>query len=71
MCKANTIDLYRSAWNEPDIQVKFLVDDDCRRLLGEIYPDLLIHFENEAQGMYRADLCRVVALYDTGGYALL
>lgn len=64
----NTIDLYKSAWNDPQVQVHFLLDDDCRRILGEVHPDLLVHFENERQGMYRADLCRVAALYVTGGY---
>ena len=66
-----TINLYKAAWNDTDgskTTVKFLVDNDCVNLIREAEPRLVPHFESEKQGMFKADICRVAALWLTGGY---
>jgi hypothetical protein len=50
--------------------VRFLNDDDCknsiRATLGED-TKLIDYFDKETHGMYKADICRGAALYETGG----
>ena len=54
----------------PESKVRFLNDEDClssiRATLG---PDtkLVQYFNDESHGMYKADICRGAALYETGG----
>jgi hypothetical protein len=54
----------------PGAQVRFLTDDDCvaslKRVMGND-TDLVHYFLQESAGMYKADLCRGAALYETGG----
>ena len=65
----NTRDAYISAWgNDPAAQVYFLDDDGCRKHIEQAEPKLLHHFDNEKQGMYKADICRIAALTVLGGY---
>ncbi|GMI24670.1 hypothetical protein TeGR_g13997 [Tetraparma gracilis] len=64
----HTIDAYRGLWGEPDATVRFLDDDACRAVIERVEPKLVPHFDKETQGMYKADVCRVAALYEEGGY---
>jgi hypothetical protein len=54
----------------PGATVRFLTDDECiqsiRNMMGPATM-LLDYFRNETQGMYKADLCRGAALWETGG----
>ena len=56
-----------------DAEVHFLTDLECRlsieRVMGSDSP-LIGFFDNETKGMYKADICRGVALYETGGLYL-
>jgi len=58
----------------PGAQIRFLTDTDCiervRRVYGtntSLATELIKYFQKETTGMYKADLCRGVALYETGG----
>lgn len=57
----------------PDATVRFLTDEDCintlRAVLGPNAP-LIHYFQQETQGMYKADICRGAALWETGGIYL-
>lgn len=55
--------------NNP-LQVRFLTDEQCIESLQRTYPALISHFQKETQGMYKADICRGSALYETGGFYL-
>jgi hypothetical protein len=54
----------------PPPTVRFLTNDDClqsiRQVLGST-SSLLGYFQTEPKGMFRADICRGAALYETGG----
>jgi hypothetical protein len=63
-----TIAMYREAWGEPDAPVWFLDDDDCRAAIYAAKPTLLVYFDREIHGSFKADICREAALYLTGGY---
>jgi Glycosyltransferase sugar-binding region containing DXD motif len=62
-----TIDLH------PEARVRFLRDEDCIRslqsALGNKSP-LIEYFRKESTGMYKADICRGAALWETGGIYL-
>ena len=50
--------------------VRFLNDDDCiKSIKYALGPDtnLTTYFTNEEHGMYKADICRGAALYESGG----
>jgi mannosyltransferase OCH1-like enzyme len=64
----NTIRKYREAWGDPDAPVWFLDDDDCRSAIYAARPNLVTYFDREPHGSWKADICRVAALYLTGGY---
>lgn len=57
----------------PGAQVRFLTDEDCIRslqaMLGPNAP-LIKYFQQESAGMYKADICRGAALWETGGIYL-
>mmetsp|Transcript_8977 Transcript_8977/g.22649 ORF Transcript_8977/g.22649 Transcript_8977/m.22649 type:complete len:393 (-) Transcript_8977:692-1870(-) len=61
----HSIDIHN---NQP--QVRFLTDDDCIRSLQKVYPTLIDFFLKETEGMYKGDVCRGAALYETGGIYL-
>jgi hypothetical protein len=63
-----TIQMYREGWGEPEAPVWFLNDTDCRSAIHAVRPELLIHFDFERNGSWKADICRIAALYLTGGY---
>jgi Glycosyltransferase sugar-binding region containing DXD motif len=48
----------------------FLTDEQCIESLKRTYPTLIPHFQKEPQGMFKADICRGSALYETGGIYL-
>jgi hypothetical protein len=64
-----TIEMYREGWgDEPEAPVWFLNDTDCRSAIHSVKPELLTHFDYEQNGAWKADMCRIAALYLTGGY---
>jgi hypothetical protein len=63
-----TIQMYRDEWQEPEAPVWFLNDTDCRSAIHAVRPELLPYFEYERDGAWRADMCRIAALYLSGGY---
>jgi Glycosyltransferase sugar-binding region containing DXD motif len=50
--------------------VLFWTDHECIESLGRVYPSLVPFFQNETEGMYKADICRGAALYEHGGFYL-
>jgi len=64
----NTTHAYRTLWDEPNATVYMLTDEDCRVLVNGTEPRLVAHFDAEQKGMYKADICRVAALFEKGGY---
>jgi hypothetical protein len=65
----STIDKYREAWGEPNAPVWFLDDADCQRVIRFAKVNLLTYFSSEIRGSWKDDICRVAALYLTGGYS--
>jgi hypothetical protein len=54
----------------PNSTVRFLDDADCLAAIQEVYSadtNMTGHFMAEQEGMYRGDICRGAALYQTGG----
>jgi hypothetical protein len=64
----NTIQTYRDEWGDPEAPVWFLNDTDCRSAVYTAKPNLLPYFDQEVHGLWKANICRVAALYLTGGY---
>jgi hypothetical protein len=58
------------ASHKPDTIVRFLTDEDCIESLQKVFPSLIPYFLNETQGMFKADICRGSALFETGGIYL-
>lgn len=46
----------------------YLNDETCLQILQAVEPKLVPYFQKEKSGKYRADICRVAALYQKGGY---
>ena len=63
----HTISEYRRLWGEPEAPVVFMDDNFCRGAIQKTFPKLVKWFNAERLGMYKADICRVSALYLTGG----
>lgn len=64
-----TIRQYQQLWNDPQpAEIRFLDDPACRLAIQQSEPKLMKHFDNEKEGKYRADICRVADLYNHGGY---
>lgn len=55
---------------EEELLVRFLTDEDCVRSLTNVFPSLIPFFLNETKGMFKADICRGSALYESGGIYL-
>jgi Glycosyltransferase sugar-binding region containing DXD motif len=51
-------------------RVLFWTDDECIESLRRVYPSLISFFQNETEGMFKADICRGAALYENGGFYL-
>jgi hypothetical protein len=61
----------------PDASVRFFTNEDCEQAIVRVFGDdkekkrrLLEYFRKETEGMFKGDLCRGVALYETGGIYL-
>jgi hypothetical protein len=63
----HSIEVHR---NESAISILFLQDKECIESLQRVYPSLIPFFQNETEGMYKADICRGAALYKNGGLYL-
>lgn len=50
------------------ILVHFLTDTECRKMIQATEPRLIPYYVNETRGAFQADMCRISALYLTGGY---
>ena len=50
------------------ILVHFLTDSECRKMIEATEPRLIPYYVNETRGAFQADMCRIAALYLTGGY---
>ena len=66
-----TIDAYCTLWGDPDSLVRFPNDAACRAVIQRVKPKLVPHFDKETQGMYKADVCRVAAMYEEGDTTLM
>ncbi|CAJ1954929.1 unnamed protein product [Cylindrotheca closterium] len=69
----NTIQTYADLWgveNKSNVEVMFFDDQDCARVIEASEPKLVPIFWAEKTGAYRADICRIAALYTYGGYYL-
>jgi mannosyltransferase OCH1-like enzyme len=66
----NTIHVYSKAWNIPveEMDIMFIDDPLCLTLIPQVEPRLLEFFQLEPKGSFKADICRVAALYLYGGY---
>jgi len=54
----------------PESTIRFLNDDDCLQSIQATLgmdTNLTKYFQRETHGMYKADICRGAALYETGG----
>ncbi|KAG7356837.1 glycosyltransferase sugar-binding protein containing DXD motif [Nitzschia inconspicua] len=51
-------------------EILFWTDQECIESLRRVYPSLIPFFQNETEGMYKADICRGTALYENGGFYL-
>lgn len=63
-----TIDAYRKAWGDPNIEARVLSDTECIKMLVQIDKFLGVYFKKEENGAYKGDICRLGALYLYGGY---
>lgn len=63
-----TIHEYRTLWGDPDAPVRFLDNDDCVKDIEMAEPRLVPLFQNAVSGAWMADVCRIAALYNSGGY---
>lgn len=53
----------------PDKNILFFQDKDCRKFLKESYGDSFVkHFDDERSGCFKADFFRYAYLYEHGGY---
>ncbi|CAJ1951446.1 unnamed protein product [Cylindrotheca closterium] len=66
----NTIQVYADEWNKAveEMDVMFIDDAMCLELIPKVEPRLLKYFQLEPLGSFKADICRVAALYLYGGY---
>ena len=64
----NTVIAYRNSWGEIDAPVHFMTDADCIPLIEKMEPRIVSFFIEEKEGAFKADICRVAALYLHGGY---
>mmetsp|Transcript_2806 Transcript_2806/g.4061 ORF Transcript_2806/g.4061 Transcript_2806/m.4061 type:complete len:416 (-) Transcript_2806:229-1476(-) len=66
----NTIQMYSRFWNQnmSEVDVCFLDDNKCLKVIEQVEPRLVQPFQSENIGPYKADICRIAALYLCGGY---
>lgn len=63
-----TVKAYEHAWGDAIVPVTFLNDKKCVSEIRMAMPELVVYFHNETRGEYKADTCRLAALYNHGGY---
>mmetsp|Transcript_14214 Transcript_14214/g.30846 ORF Transcript_14214/g.30846 Transcript_14214/m.30846 type:complete len:620 (-) Transcript_14214:399-2258(-) len=66
----DTIERFRALWGEDSMEVLFLDNRECADEIEKADKRLLPHFQNEPEGKFKGDVCRIAALYNTGGYYL-
>mmetsp|Transcript_1637 Transcript_1637/g.3702 ORF Transcript_1637/g.3702 Transcript_1637/m.3702 type:complete len:282 (-) Transcript_1637:1041-1886(-) len=59
---------YREAWNESDAPMWYLGDKECREAINVTEPRLLPFYDREKRGQNLANVCRISALFLSGGY---
>lgn len=64
----HTVEGYKASWKGFEPEVVMLDNDDCRKIIDRAAPFLMEHFEKEEKGSYKADMCRLATLYESGGY---
>ena len=64
----DTITAYRKTWGEVDVPVHFMSDEDCIPFIKRMEPRMVSYFLDEKEGAFKADICRIAALYFHGGY---
>ena len=69
----DTVQAYKQLWNngsggDEPAPIRFLDDAACREAIEQSEPRLVRHFDNEREGKFRADICRVADLHNHGGY---
>lgn len=64
----NTLQLYSNYWNNSDISVWFLGDEQCQQVIEKQNSDLLQFYQTESFGPFKSDICRIAALSERGGY---
>ena len=57
-----------NAFEGNDGDVLFFDDRECLEMIRKVEPRLILPFELEIDGSYKADICRMAALYAYGGY---
>lgn len=65
-----TVYKYQELWEDDGstTEVRFLSDEECVKMIGQVEPRLVPYFETENSGAFKADICRVAALQLHGGY---
>ena len=63
-----TVSQYRTLWGEPDAPIRFMDDAACAEEIEAAEPRLVQYFENGGIPAWKADVCRIAALYNAGGY---
>ena len=69
----HTVQAYRQLWDDGSgddepAPIRFLDDAACREAIEQSEPRLVKHFDEEREGKFRADICRVADLHNHGGY---
>ena len=68
--KALALNVHQITSLHPESKIRFLNDNDCLQSIQATLgtnTNLTTYFQNEQHGMYKADICRGAALYETGG----
>jgi len=68
--KVLSANVHHAAKMHPGATARFLTDDDCIESIKAVMgndTELVRFFRKEKEGMYKADLCRGAALWQTGG----
>jgi hypothetical protein len=56
------------AMNNNRIRVTCMDNEYCEQIIQYVSPELVTYFQEEKRGDYKADICRLAALYLHGGY---
>lgn len=67
----NTINTYHNAWDAAGLkheEVWYLGNTECQEQIKVAEPRLLQYYLREQKGQYKANVCRIAALFNKGGY---